>query len=57
MTVKELHDLLKEFRKEFGKFKENDFHHLEMKVDRNSWFIGIGVGVLLAAQVILQVCF
>lgn len=55
MTVKELHELLRDFKEEFGRFKENDFHHLEQKVDRNSWFIGIGVGVLLAAQVILQV--
>ena len=54
MTVKELHDIVNEFKSDFKKFISNDFQHLEEKVDRNTWFIGIGMGILGTLQVILH---
>ena len=54
MTVKELHDILKEFKKDFLVFKTNEFLHLEQKVDKNTWMLGIGVGILTALQIVLH---
>ena len=54
MTVRELYDIVKEFKEDFGEFKKNDFCHLESKVDRNSWFIGIGIGLFMALQILLK---
>ena len=54
MTVKELYEIVKEWREDFSAFKSNDFYHLQKKVDRNSWFIAIGVGLLMAAQILIR---
>lgn len=55
MTVKELHDIVNEFKGDFKKFISNDFHQLEGKVDRLTWIVGVGVGIIMALQVYLHV--
>ena len=59
MTVKELFEYVKEFKEEFKAFKSNDFHDLEVKVDRISIRVALIVGVIsaltLVANVLLRV--
>ena len=59
MTIRELFDYVKEFKKEFKDFKTNDFHELEVKVDKISskvaWIVGIISGIGIAASVLIRV--
>jgi len=54
MTVKELHEIVKEFKGDFQTFRSNEFFHLEKKVDRNSWLLAIGVGIIATLQLVLH---
>jgi len=44
MTIRELHELMQEFKAEFRDFKNNDFQHLKVKID---WLFAIGIASLL----------
>jgi len=59
MTVKELFEYVKEFKSEFKTFKSNDFHELEIKVDKISirvaWIVGIISALTLVGNVLLRV--
>ena len=58
MTVKELFEYVKEFKEEFKEFKSNDFHELEVKVDkigsRVAWIVGIISALTLVANILLR---
>ena len=59
MTVKELFEYVKEFKEEFKEFKSNDFHELEVKVEKIStkvaWIVGIISALTLVGNVLLRV--
>ena len=59
MTVKELLDIVNKHYKELGdrieSLKTNDLHHLDKKVDKLTWIAGVGVGIMMALQVVLHV--
>lgn len=59
MTVKELFEYVKEFKEEFKAFKSNDFHELEVKVDkigvRVAWIVGIISALTLVGNVLIRV--
>jgi len=58
MTVKELFEYVKEFKGEFKIFKSNDFHELEIKVDKIgtkvAWIVGIISALTLVANILLR---
>ena len=59
MTVKELWTIvereLKEIKLLFTDFKKNDFLHLEQKVDNLTQKVYIGIGLLIATQIIIGI--
>ena len=59
MTVKELFEYVREFKTEFNTFKSNDFHELEIKVDklgsRVAWIVGIISALTLVGNVLLRI--
>ena len=59
MTVKELFEYVKEFKGEFNIFKANDFHELEIKVDKIgtkvAWIVGIISALTLVGNVLIRV--
>ena len=59
MTVKELFEYVKEFKGEFKAFKSNDFHELEIKVDkigiRVAWIVGIISALTLVGNVLIRI--
>jgi len=59
MTVKELFEYVKEFKEEFKEFKSNDFHELEVKVEKIgtkvAWIVGIISALTLVGNVLIRV--
>ncbi len=59
MSVKDLWTVmeraLKEIKRTFQDFKANDFLHLEQKVDNIEKKLYIGIGLLIATQVVIGI--
>lgn len=59
MTVKELWTViereLREIKQSFTDFKANDFLHLEQKVDKVEQKVYIGIGLLIATQIVIGI--
>jgi hypothetical protein len=59
MTVKDLWVViereLKEIKQTFAEFKNNDFLHLELKVDKLSQKVYIGIGAVILMQIIIGI--
>lgn len=59
MLVKDLWTVvereLKEIKQAFTDFKQNDFLHLEQKVDNLTQKVYIGIGLLIATQIIIGI--
>jgi len=58
MTINDLHVIMLritgELRNDIQNLRANDIFHLEQKVDRLTWFMGIGVGIITATQIIMH---
>ena len=59
MLVKELWTIiereLKDIKQNFIDFKTNDFFHLEGKVDKLTQKVYIGIGLLIATQIVIGI--
>ena len=59
LTVKELCNFvereLNEIKQSFRDFKKNDFYHLDLKVDKLTQKVYIGIGLLIATQIIIGI--
>ena len=55
MTVTELYELVKEFKKDFKDFKKNDFYHLECKVDKIATKVAWIAGGFFVLTVVVNV--
>jgi len=58
MTIKDLLDIVNLHYMELGKrmdsLKNNEINHLEQKVDKLTWLMGVGVGILIALQFVIK---
>ena len=54
MTVQELYELFKDFKQEFKSFKDNEFRHLENKIEKITYLL-IATLVGLIANLVLMI--
>ena len=59
MDINGLHQIVIFLREDFKSFKNNDFHELEVKVDKISskvaWIVGIISGIGIAVSILIRV--
>jgi len=55
MTVKEVFKELKDFKKEFTEFRNNEFFHLQERVDNLSVKIAWIVGIISTISVVINI--
>ena len=45
---------IKQMGEKFDRFYENEFKHLEKTVERLTWLVAVGCGILMAVEVLLR---